>query len=271
MPERPGRHRGRVAAAARRHGSLDSPRWRRGQRGVQAARLIEHVGQATAERRRHGQGDRRLIPDEIQERAAIQAQDIAIRLGSDGGRTRNVAEQRHLAERLAGMQHGQSRLGGAPPVGDVHANGAARDDIEGVARIPLVEDDRGRRVGERAQVCRKLGQHDPIQSPKEVDPAKQARVLAVVPRSRLLLGPLGDGLSLAAIRLRMIRRHGLSPLRYRAASKSSDMEATRNLIGLVGPETRRWIFAVQGRSSIRPGGRRAVGHGAGVWTVHRGH
>ena len=154
MPERPVAP-SRPGSGGRRccHSSFDSPRSGRGQRGVQAARLIEHVGQATAERRRHGQGDRRLIPDEVQERAAIQAQDIAIRFGSDGGRARNVAEQRHLAERLAGMQHGQSRLGGAPPVGDVHANGAARDNIEGVARIPLAEDDRGRRVGERAQVC----------------------------------------------------------------------------------------------------------------------
>jgi hypothetical protein len=107
----------------------------------------------------------------------------------DGGRARNVAEQRHLAERLAGMQDCQPRLDGAVPVGDVHAHRAAGDDIEGVARIALTEDDRGRRVGERLQVSRKLGEHDSIQSPEEVDPAQQARVFVVIPRPRLLLGP----------------------------------------------------------------------------------
>jgi hypothetical protein len=171
---------------------------------------------------------------------------------TDGGRARNVAEQRHLAERLAGMQDCQPRLDGAAPVGDVHAHGAARDDVEGVALISLAEDDRGRRVGERVQVCRKLGQHDSIQSPEEVDPAQQARVFAVVPRPRvLLLGPLSHGLPLAAIRLRMIRRHGHSPLRCTGvASKTSDTEAMRDLMAALrsrcGHESREGTMPIRG-------------------------
>ena len=51
---------------------------------------------------------------QIEKGAAVEAQDLAIGLGHDGGGPRIVGEKRHLAEGLAGVCRTFTRISAAP-------------------------------------------------------------------------------------------------------------------------------------------------------------
>src|SRR5208282_5484620 len=148
--------------------------------GIFPARLIEHRGEPPAERRRNRERHAWLLANKHDESAAIQTQDLAIGLHLDGCSPLNIVKQSHLAEGLARMQHFHLHFGRAGTVGCVHAHRSARDQIKGIADVALAENDRARRVEQRLQMCRKLGQHDAIEPNEQIDPAEQARICEVV-------------------------------------------------------------------------------------------
>ena len=139
------------------------------------------------------------MPHQIEEGAALQAQDFAIALGLDAGGARAVGEQRHLAERLAGAQDLKARLAGATLVGRIDADRSAGDQIESVTRFGLMEDDRARLVRQRLQVRCQLGERHLVQAGEQIDLSEQPRVAEVIDQRRMR--GHGSGIAVAGLRL----------------------------------------------------------------------
>jgi hypothetical protein len=117
-------------------------RYCRSSRRIDRLRLIQHCRQTAAE----SGGDREryagLLTNEIEKGAAVQAQDLAIGLSLDGGSPRAVGEKRHFPEWFAGVEDFQPRLRRIGSAGGVDTHRSSRDQIEGISRFSLPEDDR---------------------------------------------------------------------------------------------------------------------------------
>ena len=149
---RPGRHRGRAAAAAAAATSLLGFLTRGGSRVVELLGGSQLPRKPAAERRRDRQRDPGCCRTRSRKAPRSRRKSFAIGLGLDGGGARAVGEKRHLAERLARAQDFNARLGGATLVDRVDADRSAGDQIEGVARFGLTEDD-SRRLYDRGSRC----------------------------------------------------------------------------------------------------------------------
>jgi hypothetical protein len=72
--------------------------------GIHLVRLTRRIGQPAAESGGDRKGHSRLLPHEIEERTAVQAQNLAVGLGLDGSGPRAVSEKRHFPKWFAGMK-----------------------------------------------------------------------------------------------------------------------------------------------------------------------
>jgi hypothetical protein len=104
--------------------------------------LIQHGCQAAAEGGRDRERDARLLAHEIEKGAAVQTQNLAIGLGLDGGGPRAVGEKGHFPEWFAGLEGFHPGLRRTASAGGVDAYRTGRDQIEGISRFSLPEDDR---------------------------------------------------------------------------------------------------------------------------------
>src|SRR5437016_5994476 len=95
--------------------------------------LVEReLGVAPAEPAREGRGDslrrRRVLSEELEEPAAVEAQHFSVRLGADRRRARLIDEQGELADVVPRSDHVDEAL--AVPVRHVHAEPPAHDDVQ---------------------------------------------------------------------------------------------------------------------------------------------
>ena len=132
--------------------------------------------ESPAERRRDRERHVRFLAHQAQEARAIEAQQLAVGLGADGGGSRAVGEERHLAHRSARAEHRDPALAGIGASGHVDPHLAARDQIEGVAGIALVKQLGPARQFDRDEMRGELGQGNAAEARKEIDPRKQSRM-----------------------------------------------------------------------------------------------
>ena len=155
-------------------------RWRHDSRVLYHLRLVQHGGQTPAESGGDCERHSGLLAHELEEGAAVQTQDLAIGLGFDGRSPRAVGEERHFSEWFAGVQDLHQLFVGAALAGRVDAHRSGRDQIKGVPRFSLPEDDRTRRVKQRLEVSRELSEGHPFQTHEQIDLAEKIGVTDVI-------------------------------------------------------------------------------------------
>ena len=123
----------------------------------------------------------RLAVHEVEEAGAVEAQDLDVPLGADGGRARLVREQCDLAEGLAGAELVHALLSVVRD--DVHAEGAPDDEVERVPGVALAHHVGAVRNRDRLQVRGELGERDAIETREEIDVCEQVCVVRAEARS----------------------------------------------------------------------------------------
>jgi len=131
-----------------------------------------------AERRGDRQRHLRLPAHEVEETAAGESEHIGIAVRSDGRRARLAGEQAHLPERRAGPQGVDAPVLATIVGGDVDAEHAARDEIEGVGGVALADHDSA--VGDRGrlQVRGELRERHTVEPGEELDAGQKLGVFA---------------------------------------------------------------------------------------------
>lgn len=128
--------------------------------------------QAAAERRRDAQRDLRLLPGQVQEPAALQAQEVAVGVRPHRRRPWLAGEERHLAEAVARSEDAEARLAGAVGDAGVDAERPASHDVQAVGRIPLPDHRLTCRDRQRLHVRRQPGQGDAVERREQVGAGK---------------------------------------------------------------------------------------------------
>jgi hypothetical protein len=121
-----------------------------------------------------------MVLHEIEERAAVQAQNLAIGLGLYGRGSCAVGEERHFPEWCTGVEHLHRRFGSAALGGNVDAHCTTRDEIKGISRLSLAEDDRTGRIRQGFEVRRELSERYPFEPLEQIDLTKKTRIAQVI-------------------------------------------------------------------------------------------
>src|SRR5262249_31334814 len=145
--------------------------------GVKLVLLIWSGGQTAAE----SSGDRKrhtwILLHEIEERAAVQAQNLAIGLNLDGGSPCAVGEKGHFPEWRTSVKDLHRRFRCAAIGSNVDAHCSTRDKIEGISWFSLVEDNRAGWIRQRFEVRRELSERYPFEPLEQIYLTKKTRVV----------------------------------------------------------------------------------------------
>lgn len=105
-----------------------------------------------------------FLTQQVGETGAVEPQHLAAVLRPDGRRPWLVRQQGHLAEDVTGAEPGDARLVPAIAAGDIHAESARADDVEGPRGIALMEDRGARAQADGPEVRREARQRDTVQA-----------------------------------------------------------------------------------------------------------
>jgi len=114
---------------------------------------------------------------EIEERAAVQAQNLAIGLDLNGSSPCAVCEKRHFPEWRTGVKDLHRRFHGAAMGRNVDAHCSTRDNIESISGFSLSEGNGAGRIRQRFEVRRELSEGYPFEALEQIELTEKMRVV----------------------------------------------------------------------------------------------